>query len=656
MDFISKYFLYLFLFVFFNSVKCPALNSNSKIDSLERILKTQIPDTERVIILNKLSFQYVRISAYEKALNSGVKAFELSNKLLYKKGQAKSLINIGNVYLAKSDLENAKQNYLSALVFAKQLGNISILSDCNNNLGEVFRICGDYEKSLSYYLESLKEAEILTDKPGIAIALNNIGLLYDNLGNSKKAIESYKKSIKISKEIKDNYIYAVNLLNIAGVYFNDGDMVEALNYYQQTLALDKEINNKEGVGHCLLGIGIVYGKLNKLNEAKNYYLQCLKESNSYDNKSMVCSCMINLGLIYEKNGEFDKAIEYENKALTLSFKLGTKPEIRNCYLCLARSYSKINNSKKALQYFDAYTALNDSLYSNGSSKQIAEMQAKYETEKKQKENEVLEQKNQLLFQQGKIQDLKIEQGRYFIFGLLLLSVLIVGIAFLLIRQNKVNALHAKIEMEQKLLRSQMNPHFIFNAMVGIQNYIYKEEPEVAANYLSSIVHLMRSIIDNSTKEFVLLEKEISTLHHYLTLQKVRFQDKFNFLIDVDPNLDIENTFIPPMMAQPFIENAIVHGIMLKTNGQGIISVKFKIHNHHLSLEIEDNGIGREKAKEFSRMEKEHLSIATNITQERLAILNRKSKSKSSIVISDLKNESGQPEGTRVTFLFPLAKM
>src|SRR6185437_4749461 len=403
-------------------------------------------------------------------------------------------------------------------------------------------------------------------------------------------------------------------------------------YYQQALVLDKEINNKEGIGHCLIGIGSVYHKLNKLTEAKNYYLQCLKEANSYDNKNMVCSCMINLGLVYEKNNEFDNAIEYENKALILALSLGLKPEIRNCYLSLTRSYSKKSDSKKALQYFDAYVDLNDSLYSNGSSKQVAEMQAKYESEKKQKENEVLEQKNQLLYQQGKIQDLKIEQGRYFIFGLLLLSVLIIGIAFLLIRQNKVNALHAKIEMEQKLLRSQMNPHFIFNAMVGIQNYIYKEEPEVAANYLSSIVYLMRSIIDNSTKESVLLEKEISTLHHYLTLQKVRFQDKFNFLIDVNPNIDTENIFIPPMMAQPFIENAIVHGIMQKTDGQGLISVKFTIRHHHLSLEIEDNGIGREKAKEFGRMEKEHLSIATNITQERLTILNRKSKNKSSVVI------------------------
>lgn len=311
------------------------------------------------------------------------------------------------------------------------------------------------------------------------------------------------------------------------------------------------------------------------------------------------------------------------------------------------------NYKEALNYQKLFSGIKDSIINEKANNQLIEMEAVYQNEKKQRENEALAQKNQLLFQQSKIQDLKISQSRSFIIGLIVLAVLIAGIAFLLIRQNRLNAMHSKLEMEQKLLRSQMNPHFIFNAMVGIQNYIYKEEPEVAANYLSSVVQLMRSIIDNSTKEFILLDKEISTLHHYLTLQQVRFPDKFEFKIDTHPDLETENILIPPMMAQPVIENAIVHGVINKVNGSGLISVKFQVSANDLLLIVEDNGVGRDKAAEFGKKEDTHLSVATNITNERLKILNRNAKQKSSMTITDLKNENGEPSGTRVTFLFPL---
>ncbi|MFL5765670.1 MAG: tetratricopeptide repeat protein [Bacteroidia bacterium] len=656
-NFISKYLfpsvLLTAFLCFFSVTRSFAFDSNTQIDSLKGLLQKQPSDTGKVIILNKLSFQYNRIGSNDKALNAARAAFDLSNKLAYKRGEAKSLINTGNVFLAKADLENAKKVFSSAYLFAKEIEDLRILSDCNNNLGEVFRLQGDYQKSLSYYLESLKIEETLSNKEGISETLNNIGILYEELGNFEKAIESYKRSMEISKELKSDYILSTNLLNIAQVYFEDEQLEQALDYFQQALLLKKKVNDKSGVGQSLLGIGNIYLKLNKTGEAMKNYSQSLEIAQSIGDKQATISCLLDIGLIYERDGKYNKAIEYENASLALCLETGLKPETRDSYLILARTYSGINNPKEALRFFNLYIALNDSLYNNQSTRQIAEMQAKYESEKKQKENEVLAQKNQLLDQQSKIQELKIKQSRYFISGLLFLLLLIVGIAFLFIRQNRTKAMYAKIEMEQKLLRSQLNPHFIFNAMVGIQNYIYKEEPEVAANYLSSVVQLMRAIIDNSKKEFVSLEKEISTLHHYLTLQKVRFQDRFDFKIETGPDVDPENMLIPPMMAQPVIENAIVHGILKKT-GQGIITVGFYLQDNYLSLSIEDNGIGRKRASESEMNTESHLSIATGITEERLKMLNRKTRNKSSMKIIDLKGEDGQPSGTRVVFLFPLA--
>ena len=267
--------------------------------------------------------------------------------------------------------------------------------------------------------------------------------------------------------------------------------------------------------------------------------------------------------------------------------------------------------------------------------------------KKQKEIEALAQKNE-------IQHLQIEQNRYFIVGLASLVLLITAFAFLFIRQNRVNALNAKIELEQKLLRSQMNPHFIFNAMTSVQNYIYKEEPQEAANYLSSVFKLMRSILESSKEEYILLEKEIQTLKHYLILQQLCFQNKFDFNIEVDPKLDIGNVLIPPMMAQPIIENAIEHGIVNRIGEKGLIIVRLIKQENGFLFEIEDNGVGREKAREISKTNSsKHLSVATNITAERINLLNKKAKGKITMQIIDLKNEKDESSGTKVIFSFPL---
>ena len=648
---IKHYILFGFLSIAF--LPAFASDSDKKIDSLENLLLRSVPDTGKVILLNKLSFQYLRVASYEKALSMGNQAFELSVKLGYKRGQAKSLINIGNVFLVTPALENAKKNYLSALDFATQIGDKVIMSDCNNNLGEVFRLEGNFQQALFYYLESLKIEEALSNKAGVSETLNNIGLLYYKLGNFSKAIENYKRSIQISREIKDDYILSINLLNMAELYADTKKPDTALSYYEQAASLSKEINDKGTWARSLLGIGTIYSAWNKQPEAITYFKQALNIGESCGDKVIVCNCLMRLGSIFENDKAYDKAIAYEKRSMALALELGLKPELRDCYYLLTQAYIHSDNSQKAFEYFDLYTQLNDSLHNKEISRQVAEMQAKYESEKKQQENMVLQQKNQLLLQQGRIQDLKITQNKYLIWGLVALLLSIIVIASLLVRQNRINARYAKIEMEQKLLRSQMNPHFIFNAMVGIQNYIYREEPEVAANHLSSVVHLMRSIIDNSKVEHIVLEKEISTLQHYLTLQQVRFPDKFKFSIVVDPDVDAENTLVPPMMAQPFIENAIVHGILNKTNGQGMISARFSIQHEQLSLQIEDNGIGRERSRMLNLKDNSHLSIATNITEERLKALNRGLKIKNSLSITDLYDEDGLPAGTRVSFLFPL---
>jgi LytS/YehU family sensor histidine kinase len=216
-------------------------------------------------------------------------------------------------------------------------------------------------------------------------------------------------------------------------------------------------------------------------------------------------------------------------------------------------------------------------------------------------------------------------------------------------RNKLLQLQKETEMSQTLLRSQMNPHFIFNAMTVIQSYIYDNDPTKSSKFLVNFSRLMRLILENSSKEFISLETEVEILQKYLTTQKLRFEDRFEFDISVDSDLSIGETMIPPMITQPFIENSIEHG-QLHTIEGGFIRIIFSIADNMLHIEISDNGIGRKKASQ-NKKSKEHHSMAMQITEERISILNRKYLTNGKLEISDFDKDN--ETGTTINIEIPL---
>jgi LytS/YehU family sensor histidine kinase len=181
----------------------------------------------------------------------------------------------------------------------------------------------------------------------------------------------------------------------------------------------------------------------------------------------------------------------------------------------------------------------------------------------------------------------------------------------------------------------------------------KQDDTKASIYLSRFSELVRSILHNSMLEQITLEEELKTIENYLELQRIRFPEKFDYSMIVDERLDAESIFLPPMLSQPFIENAIEHGIKSKES-EGNIFVRFIYRNDTVIIEIEDDGIGREKAQEIQlKQNSDHKSLATSITQERIKVLNRKLKHKIKFEIFDLKDNQNQAVGTLVKFDIPL---
>jgi ligand-binding sensor domain-containing protein len=221
-------------------------------------------------------------------------------------------------------------------------------------------------------------------------------------------------------------------------------------------------------------------------------------------------------------------------------------------------------------------------------------------------------------------------------------------------QKKTQLEKEVVELEQKALRLQMNPHFIFNALNSIQSQIGTDNEQQARYYLAKFSRLMRQILDNSRQAAITLEEEINTLENYLLIEKFCNGDRFDYTITMDPELEKDYIKIPPMLLQPFIENAIKHGLKFSNEKRGFIGVSFSEINNLLECSVTDNGVGRKKAEELNSSSKEtyHKSTALLVTQERLDLL-KEDKNIRSLEIIDLYDENGEATGTKVIVRIPI---
>ena len=209
------------------------------------------------------------------------------------------------------------------------------------------------------------------------------------------------------------------------------------------------------------------------------------------------------------------------------------------------------------------------------------------------------------------------------------------------------------EIEMSALRAQMNPHFIFNALNSIKLYVVSNESKTAALYLTKFSKLIRSILNNSQSKLVSLEAELTALELYIQMEQFRFDFKFDYEIKVDENVDKDFTEIPPMLLQPYVENAIWHGLMHKHDGKGELCIRIKIKDGNLEFIIEDNGIGREKSMTLKTKTKtKHQSVGMKITADRLEMANRLYGTEGSVRVIDKKDEKGKSLGTKVIFFLP----
>ncbi len=560
----------------------------------------------------------------------------------YKEGLALCYARMGRLLKQMGDFPEAMEYMNKSLHLYQELNSTKGIAALKLSIGAVYVHLSAYSIAQEYIHESLEYYEN-TDKHfelgGAYMTLSGIYIYIKEYDLGKEYIE---KAIEHYQKIDFKYGICGSKLNRALILHEQKKYKECISEFEDVIKLATEINSNYFLADSWIYVGSSYLKLGNLTKAKEYLFKVTEMKNV--NTQLLLESYLYLGDLYEAEGNYQEAIKYVQKVVDESKKLMLTRNTMEAYERLAAYYSKVSSYKKAFDLQKIAYALKDSIFDSEKTEQLQKLEAIYQAQKKQQKIENLENENQ-------IQQLKLQKANIKYVSAIALLLIISGGLILLIRNSRLKVKAENSKLEQKLLRTQMNPHFIFNAIAAIQHYIVKNRSLEASSYLSSFAKLMRSILQNSIEEVVTLETEIQTLEDYLNLQNLRLDGNLEYKIQGKEAFDSEDFAIPPMLLQPFIENAIEHGIMKTQEQKGKIDINFKKDQSKLYVEITDDGIGRENAK--INKNNQQKSFATDITNQRIKSMRKTYKKGIRFNIIDLKNNENNPIGTKVIFELPL---
>ncbi len=557
---------------------------------------------------------------------------------------------IGNVYEDIGDYDNALKNYRLSYYFYKKLNDEIGIATALNQTGNVYYRWGDLISSLEFYEQALNIQKKLNDKQGMCSTLNNIGNIYYSWKNYDKALQNYFEVLDIKKQLRDSTEIPNNLINIGSAYLGLKDFKKAKDYYNKALLLTQKSDDKSMMANCLLNMGVLSFEQKRYQEAISYYNMAYDLLSKLDNKLGMAMVFRNFAETKIKTGNILQAEGYLKQALVLAKAENMTSLVAECYYLYSEIYRQKQDYRLALESYTKYNTLDDSIFNEKARQQLSNLQARYETEKKKKE---IQQKTRQIAQKEK----QIKEQRLSFF--LIFSIfIIIGWFVVYFFRNKTRSKQKLLEEEinrqrQQALSAQMNPHFISNALNSIQKYFLNNDFEKANEFLADFGALIRKVLENSRENLIPLKNEIDYLKLYLSLENLRLDEKFLFNIKLSEGLEPSNLLVPPLILQPYVENAIWHGIAPLPD-KGRIQIEIMEKNDFLVCVIEDNGIGINRSKmEKQKYARKKKSLAMDITKERLRLLNHSTKNKYVVTITDISTLNPVKQGTKVEFQMPL---
>lgn len=620
----------------------------AKILQLQPYLSRTDSKLNQVHIFHLLAEYHIAYREFEQAAIYLTEALRFSKRV-----RSYALIAETNRLLAKLNMEQNKRtaslDYVeTSIQYARRSTDKSLMAKCMNMQSAIYSFFGQVELSVSKNFIALQLAKEANDFPQVAQYQREIGESQYQIFNYENANTFFLQSRETALKIQDTRLVGLADTDIGLVKLAKKEYAEAIAELKGVVRTLQAFNDQEGLGLAHKYLGNAFNEQKKYDEALRYYNMALVYFESASNRSEIASVYHLVGTVFAEQGKYKNALNYLNRSIDIRSQYGYIGGIYPSYKEIADVYKKTGNMKLAYQYLDKYSDYSDSARIVEVSSKIAELSELYRSEQRERLIAIQADSIELQRKQKENTELRNIFQTYIIIGFLIVLALAAFILYNRWKQRNIKQLQREAEMNQTLLRSQMNPHFVFNAMSVIQSYIYENDTKNSTKFLINFSKLMRLILENSSKEFIPLATEIDILNKYLETQKLRFGDRFEYEVTVSQQLLDEEAVIPPMITQPFIENAIEHG-QLHTIEGGFIHVRFNKDEEMLHVMIEDNGIGRKGSKN-NKKSAEHKSMAMKITQDRINNLSYKYKILGRMEMEDYDKE--HETGTLVNIYLP----
>ncbi|WP_424283034.1 tetratricopeptide repeat-containing sensor histidine kinase [Eudoraea sp.] len=561
--------------------------------------------------LNKLGVSYRDYALYSKAIKLHEMALEAAKVNDNKEFQIYSLTMLSTVY--------------------RQTEAIPSALDCAQKVI-------DLAQSLEQPDENIKR--------NLNLSLSSIAHIYRTLGQYDLAIANFKKSIALEAELDNSYGLAMNYMGIAECLEAQSKLEESLQNYEKSKVFNEKVGSKRINVMSNLGIAHIYVHQGKNNEALQIFESILELSKDLGDMRIVSAIYINIGWAQMQNNQFEEAQHNLNKGLEIAKKYNLLSEMEEAYSFLADLWEYKDDFKKSKEFFLEAVSVEEIISNDRNRRYLADLISRSEAEKKNNQIEVLAKENEIM-------NLKLRRNQNtLLIGALLLA-LFTLMLYVLYRQAQLKNDKKMLTLEQSMLRSQMNPHFLFNSLNSIKLYIINNEKKNAVHYLNKFSKLVRKILEASSLKEIPLAEELETVELYMNIENIRFSNEIQFKIMVDEGIDTHIVKIPSLILQPFLENALWHGLSSKDGDKSILLQISRKKDGYIDISITDNGVGREVAEKLKESKiLKRKSVGINITKERLENFSKDYQNTFKLEIVDLFNKQGAASGTKVILHIP----
>ncbi len=665
--------------------KQPGLHEKAAVRNLDAIAQEYI-------------FNYIHADSALKFTNA---TEDMATRINDRQGIALSLVTRGDIYgrlLGNPALMALYSR--QAIDQLKAAPDPPVLSSAYYTLSLACTRLGKYDEAQSAAEQAKKIATAAGDSLGIGKALQAAGFNTGKHGEYWRSFENLVESNEIGKQLNDPALQSFALAFIARAFNHAGDPEKALEYYHRFLKIatpfilawphledmayahyvlknydsakyyqDKHRENlqklipdtnvrKRFAGYSRGLSSDLQVALKQYDELLADLLPALNRQRQEKDLIALMHSLLNLGKVYDATGEYRRALGFARELYQTADFAGNKEFAKDANQLLAGIFERLGEPDSALAYLKQFTVLKDSLATAKFRERTALYQAASDAENRirllQKDYAISEQQ---LAMNKKALSKQAEVKRGLVAGIVLLLIFsgLVLRTIVLKRKNELlknqqEQLVLKrraLELEMQALRAQMNPHFIFNCLSAIDNLIQTNQPDRATTYLSRFAKLIRGILDSSKNNLVSFQRDFETMKLYLEIEEFRCNNKFRYELNADEILLNSDYKVPPLVIQPFIENAIHHGLLNKTGNSRQLKVNARLKNEDIIYSITDNGIGRKQAMALRELNKPgQQSYGIEITRERI-LLHNKNSAPDDLRITDLE-DAGVASGTEVT--------